>query len=638
MADPVTLTIDDKQVTVPAGTLVVDAARAAGIEIPVFCSHPKLDPVGVCRMCLVEFVTPARQPPGRLLHGAGDRGHGGAHEHAGRCVSRARGRARLSADQPPARLPHLRQGRRVPAAGPDAAVRAGRQPVRRGEAPQAQALPDQRPDHAGPGALRAVLALHPLPGGVGRQAATRPVQARRPHGHRHLSRASRWTRKTSGSIIDICPVGALTDRTARFALPPLGAEEDAQHLHALPGGLQPAPGRARRTTLRRIVARENPAVNDEWICDKGRFLHQLRRPPRAAARRRWCARTAPCARPPGTRPWTASSTACGVGDRSRTAPTSVGGVAAAASATRRPTCSRSSSAPWSAPTTSTFPTGSAVRALPTGLPALADLGKSDLIVLVGLDPSESAPVLDLLIKRAVQRNRRQTADHQPAPHRGWRRYPGAYLPVRPGSEAVAAERPGSLRCWRRARARQRGRARQRRSVRHQRPGTDEWAWLRGLTPEQVAGRQRRAAGGAGGWRPSCWPRPSAPLFLYGPRRPPASAARPPWPRCTTWPGCWGRASAWPTSRRRPTARGCATWACCPMRCPAIGPLGDAGRARAAGQAVGRAAAGRAGPVLPSRWSTAACGRCASWAPTRPPTRRPPRRCASSTSWWCRTCS
>jgi NADH dehydrogenase/NADH:ubiquinone oxidoreductase subunit G len=44
MPDLVTLTIDDKQVAVPAGTLVVDAARAAGINIPIFCSHPKLDP------------------------------------------------------------------------------------------------------------------------------------------------------------------------------------------------------------------------------------------------------------------------------------------------------------------------------------------------------------------------------------------------------------------------------------------------------------------------------------------------------------------------------------------------------------------------------------------------------------------
>ena len=55
MSDLVTLTIDDRQVSVPKGTLVVDAAAKLGIEIPVFCSHPKLDPVACCRMCLVEI-------------------------------------------------------------------------------------------------------------------------------------------------------------------------------------------------------------------------------------------------------------------------------------------------------------------------------------------------------------------------------------------------------------------------------------------------------------------------------------------------------------------------------------------------------------------------------------------------------
>ena len=44
----VTLTIDNMEVTVPAGTLVVDAAKMVDIDIPVFCYHPKMDPVGIC--------------------------------------------------------------------------------------------------------------------------------------------------------------------------------------------------------------------------------------------------------------------------------------------------------------------------------------------------------------------------------------------------------------------------------------------------------------------------------------------------------------------------------------------------------------------------------------------------------------
>jgi NADH-quinone oxidoreductase subunit G len=50
----VTLTIDGKQVTVPAGTLIIRAAEQVGVEIPRFCDHPLLDPVGACRQCYVE--------------------------------------------------------------------------------------------------------------------------------------------------------------------------------------------------------------------------------------------------------------------------------------------------------------------------------------------------------------------------------------------------------------------------------------------------------------------------------------------------------------------------------------------------------------------------------------------------------
>ena len=50
----VTLSIDGREVTVPEGTSVWDAAKSLGIEIPVLCHDPRLTPVGVCRMCVVE--------------------------------------------------------------------------------------------------------------------------------------------------------------------------------------------------------------------------------------------------------------------------------------------------------------------------------------------------------------------------------------------------------------------------------------------------------------------------------------------------------------------------------------------------------------------------------------------------------
>jgi len=54
-AAPVTLTIDGKTVTVPAGTLLIEAAKQVGIEIPSYCYYPNLSLQGACRMCLVAI-------------------------------------------------------------------------------------------------------------------------------------------------------------------------------------------------------------------------------------------------------------------------------------------------------------------------------------------------------------------------------------------------------------------------------------------------------------------------------------------------------------------------------------------------------------------------------------------------------
>src|SRR5467141_4109284 len=61
--DQVTLQVDGVSVTVPKGTLILDAAKKVRIDIPIFCSHSKMEPVAVCRMCLIEVEKmPKLQP------------------------------------------------------------------------------------------------------------------------------------------------------------------------------------------------------------------------------------------------------------------------------------------------------------------------------------------------------------------------------------------------------------------------------------------------------------------------------------------------------------------------------------------------------------------------------------------------
>lgn len=54
MSETVTLTIDGRQVNVPAGTTILNAAAELGIEIPVICYHPHLTANGLCRICSVD--------------------------------------------------------------------------------------------------------------------------------------------------------------------------------------------------------------------------------------------------------------------------------------------------------------------------------------------------------------------------------------------------------------------------------------------------------------------------------------------------------------------------------------------------------------------------------------------------------
>ena len=141
----------------------------------------------MCRMCLVEVSGPrgaTLQPacfievePGAEV--VTDLGQG--QEGPGRG-------ARVPARQPPARLPGLRQGRRVPAPGPDPRLRARREPLRRGEAPLREADRHLRARAPGPRALHPVRPLHPLRRRDRRRGADRLRRPGRAGRGRHLPR------------------------------------------------------------------------------------------------------------------------------------------------------------------------------------------------------------------------------------------------------------------------------------------------------------------------------------------------------------------------------------------------------------------------------------------------------------------
>jgi NADH-quinone oxidoreductase chain G len=433
MPDLVNVTIDDKPVAVPAGTLVVDAAKTAGIDIPVFCSHPKLDPLGACRMCLVEFPGP--------------------------------------------------RGSRLDTA---CTVRVSEGMVVKTNTPQVKAVREAN--------LGFILINHPLDCPICDKGGECPLQDQtveygpgaskfvepKRHKNKHypisdlimldqercilcwrcIRYLEEWedkpqiglferggetmidtfpgqpvNAKTSGSIIDICPVGALTNRVSRFRYRPWELNKTPSVCnHCAVGCNLRLDERAH--ALRRIVARENMAVNDEWICDKGRFVHQFVDQPerlatpmvRDAERGELRAATWDEALARIVERLGAITEASGAN--------AIGGIASARISNEAAYLFQKFFRALVGTNNVDYPDGSAVCAHSTGLSAIADIAKSDLIVLVGIDPSEAAPVLDLHIKRAARRGlkARLLIIH---PRRiELAKYPGAYLPVLPGNEAA----------------------------------------------------------------------------------------------------------------------------------------------------------------------------------------------------------
>ena len=127
MAD-VKFTVDGKQLTAPAGTLLIDACKSAGIEIPAFCYYPGLSLQAACRMCVVriekmpKLQTACTTPVTEGMVVATETPE----------IAQARKATLQTAPrQPSARLPRLRRRRRVRAAGHDLQVRRRRQLLRR---------------------------------------------------------------------------------------------------------------------------------------------------------------------------------------------------------------------------------------------------------------------------------------------------------------------------------------------------------------------------------------------------------------------------------------------------------------------------------------------------------------------------
>ena len=264
----VSLTIDGFEVQVPKGTLIIRAAEQIGIAIPRFCDHPLLDPVGACRQCIVEVegqrkpltacTTPVTQ--GMVVNT----------QLTSPVAEKAqRGTLELLLINHPLDCPVCDKGGECPlqnqamAYGPgESRFRDVKRTFLKPIAISSQVLLDRE---------RCVLCARCTR--FSQQIAGDPFIDMFERGA--LQQVAVYADQPfesyfSGNTVQICPVGALTGAAYRFRARPFDLVSTPMVCEHCSSGCALRTDHRRGKVLRRLAS-DDPQVNEEWNCDKGRW-------------------------------------------------------------------------------------------------------------------------------------------------------------------------------------------------------------------------------------------------------------------------------------------------------------------------------------------------------------------------------
>ncbi|MFF7679335.1 NADH-quinone oxidoreductase subunit G [Actinacidiphila glaucinigra] len=266
--DLVSVSIDGVEISVPKGTLVIRAAEMIGIEIPRFCDHPLLDPVGACRQCIVE-VEGQRKPMASCTITCTDGMVVRTQLTSGVADKAQRGVMELLLINHPLDCPVCDKGGECPlqnqamSAGQADTRFEGRKRTYEKPVPiSTQVLLDRE---------RCVLCARCTR--FSQQVAGDPMIELLERGALQqvgTGEGDPFQSYFSGNTIQICPVGALTSAAYRFRSRPFDLVSSPSVCEHCAGGCATRTDHRRGKVMRRL-AQDDPEVNEEWICDKGRF-------------------------------------------------------------------------------------------------------------------------------------------------------------------------------------------------------------------------------------------------------------------------------------------------------------------------------------------------------------------------------
>ncbi|MBT2210265.1 NADH-quinone oxidoreductase subunit G [Actinomadura sp. NEAU-AAG7] len=444
----ISCTIDGFEIEVPKGTLIIRAAELLGIQIPRFCDHPLLDPVGACRQCLVEIpdagngrgmpkpqasctttVMPGMVVKTQLTSPVADKAQHGVME--------------LLLINHPLDCPICDKG---------------------GECPlQNQAMSNGR------GETRFVEAKRTFPKPLALSSQVlldreRCIQCARCTrfsdqiaGDAFIDLFERGAKEQvgtadgkpfqsyfSGNTVQICPVGALTGAAYRFRSRPFDLVSQPSTCEHCASGCALRTDH-RRGKITRRLAGDDPQVNEEWNCDKGRWAFTYAtRPDRL---------THPLVRNEAGELEVASwPEALSVAARGLAAARGSAGVLTGGRVTLEDAYAYAKFARIALGTNdvdfrarpmsdeeSRF-LGSSVAGRPIEV-TYADLEKAPAVLLAGFEPEEESPIVFLRLRKAFRKKALKVFSAAPFATRGLRKVGGTLLPTQPGAEA---ETLGSL--------------------------------------------------------------------------------------------------------------------------------------------------------------------------------------------------
>jgi NADH-quinone oxidoreductase subunit G len=299
MTKMISLSIDGHPVTVPEGTLIVNAAKQIGIDIPVFCYHPKMEPVGMCRQCLVEVGRPV--------------------------IDRATGKPVIENDKPKIGFGPKPETACSTPVSDGMLVLSQSEKAKTWQKEILEFLLTSHPldcpvcDKGGECPLQNLTMAHASP-------ESRFIYSEKSHAAKHFplgdliwldrerciqcARCIHFQEEIageaalafyqrgratdivtysepgfdsvfSGNTTDICPVGALTTADFRFGARPWELKAAASLCAHCPVGCNITINTRReamsdgKVAIKRVMPRQNEQVNEIWICNKGRFAYHF---------------------------------------------------------------------------------------------------------------------------------------------------------------------------------------------------------------------------------------------------------------------------------------------------------------------------------------------------------------------------